>query len=418
MESRKDSTATSLAFLTSVIPALSATFIYREVFELERCGYNLHIYSLRRPERGELSAESLPLCERTYYLLPAKLLDVLAAHAYFACLHPLRYARAAWKMLTPHHHRFKDRIRSLLHFGEGVVLARKMQRDGITHLHVSYISHPASIGRVVHLLIGIPYSISAHTYDIWHERLLLPEKINEARFIACCSDAARTELIKYGRPEHASKIHVVYHGIDTRRFLPPVKGERDPRLILTVGRLDPVKGFEDLINACAELNRQGVEFVCEIVGEGPQRGDLATLIDQVGVSEKVHLKGAVLQENILAYYQRAAVFVLPCLTVQGIPNVLVEAMATGLPAISTNVSGITELIQDGTDGFLVPPRNPHVLAKRLKQLLQDGSLRKTMGEAAHAKICACFDNRNSIKPQMELFERECGVKPISRATEC
>ena len=243
-----------VAYLSGVIPALSETFIYREIFEVERRGYILHLYALHRPNRGTLSADSLPLCDRTYYLLPAKVTDVLAAHAYYACRHLLRYFCTIWKMLSPFHHHFKDRIRTFFHCGEGVVLARKMQKDSITHVHCQYIDHTASVARTIHLLTGISYSISAHTYDIWHDRLLLSHKLSEARFIVCCSASSRTELIKHGHPAHASRVHVVYHGVDTRLFVPPTEnGVRNKNLILTVGRLDPVKGFISLIEACREL---------------------------------------------------------------------------------------------------------------------------------------------------------------------
>lgn len=405
MESFSKQAHGKLACLDSVMPALSATFIYREVFELERRGFKVHIYSLHRPDPAKLSAESLPLYTRAYYLLPITLPDLIDAHAHYAFLHPLRYIGTLWRMLIPSHHRFKDRIRTLFHFGEGVVLAREMQKDAITHVHAQYISHPASVARVIYLLTGIPYSISAHTYDIWHERLLLPEKLGEARFVACCSEAARAELIKHGQPAHASKVHLVYHGVDTRRFIIPSDDSRSHNLILSIGRLDPVKGFVDLIHACAELEKKGIDFRCEIVGEGPEREHLSALINQNHLTARVVLQGAVPQEKILDYYHRAAVFVLPCLTMQGIPNVLVEAMASGLPVVSTSFSGVIELVENGVEGFLVQPGSPRELAERLKQLLQDPELRQKIGNAARAKACASFDNRTTIEPLTALLRK-------------
>jgi glycosyltransferase involved in cell wall biosynthesis len=400
-----------LAYLTSVIPALSATFIYREILELMRRGYTVHIYSIWKPDRGSLSAETLPMLDVTHYLQPVRLGELLRSHCHYILRQPACYLATLWQMLSPFHHRIKDRIRSLMHFGEAVVLARQMEVEGITHLHAHYASQPTSVARVVHLLTGIPYSFSAHAHDIWADRLLLREKLDEARFVACCSGCGKTELLKQGDPANASKVHLIYHGVDVRRFVPPQGDDRRGDLILAVGRLEDVKGFHHLVEACHQLWEQQVPFECRIVGEGDQRAHLTALIDRFQLGEWVHLAGAVTQERLLAHYHEATLLTIPCVAStdgrhDGIPNVFLEAMATALPVVTTPTGGITELIENEINGFLVPAASPKELADKLKELLLDHSLRKSIGAAARETICAHFDNRETIRPLLELFRKE------------
>lgn len=405
-----------LAYLGSGIPALSATFIYREIFELDRRGYPVAIYSIHSPDRRTLSAEALPLCDRTHYLLPVRIPLLLSSHFTTAMEAPRRYFGALFKMLTPRHESMRHRFRSLMHFGEGVVLARRMQADGVTHIHAHYASQPTSVARVVHLLTGIPYSFSAHAHDIWSDRLLLRQKLHEARFVACCSAHGRNELVRQGDPADSGKVTTVYHGIDVRRFIPPNNGIRSNDLILAVGRLDAMKGFHNLIAACHALKRSGIPFKCRIVGEGPERDHLSRLIARHGLDDEVTLAGAIPQEKLLSHYHEAALFVLPSVITathryDGIPNVLVEAMATGLPVISTPISGIPELINPGITGFLVQPDQPDDLACSIARLLTDDSLRHRVGMAAREQTSARWDNRKTSEPLIALF-REAGALPI------
>jgi glycosyltransferase involved in cell wall biosynthesis len=309
-----------------------------------------------------------------------------------------------------------------MHFGEGVVLARRMENDGVTHIHSHYASQPTSVARVVHLLTGIPYSCSAHAHDIWHDRLLLREKLDEIKFVACCSDCGRTELIRQGNPHVGEKVHLIYHGIDIRRFIPPESHLRKTQRILAVGRFEDVKGFPDLVTACHLLKQEGIPFECCIVGDGDERPRVEALIKKYDLANEIQLPGAVLQENLLQYYQEATLFALPCIPSKdgrhdGIPNVMLEAMATGLPIVSTSIGGVPELVEHDIDGLFVSPGNPKELAECLKRLLRDASLRERLGAAGRKKICSRFDNRKCIYPLVELFERECGLRSASSTAQ-
>lgn len=397
----------SLAYLSNFFPSLSETFIYREVLELKRRKMPVRCYSLRRPVLARLSQESVPLYEETFYLLPVPVGRLLAAHLSFLFGHPVKYFSCFVKMLCGTHHKLKDRWRSLMHFGEGVALARRMRQDGITHIHAQFASQSTSVARVVSLLTGIPYSFSAHAHDIWHDRILLPEKLQEARFVACCSQCGKNELIAQGRPEDAGKVHLVYHGIDVRRFTPPADGVRKDNLLLAVGRFESVKGFPNLVKACLLLKEQGVKFRCRIIGDGDEKELVTAMVQQHDLQDVVELPGAMTQEQLLAHYHEASVFVLPCIPDgtrhDGIPNVLAEAMATGLPLVTTPVGGILELVTPEKDTLLVKSGQVDELAATLGRILEDKPLRLQMGAAAHARVADCFDNRKTIEPLLDFL---------------
>ncbi len=311
-------------------------------------------------------------------------------------------------MLAGTHACAKDRLRSLMHFGEGVPLAQQMLRDGVGHIHAHFASQSASVARVVHLLTRIPYSFTGHAHDIWQDRLLMPEKLAEAAFVVTCSDNARRSLLAESPRDAPAKVHLVYHGLDVDNF-PYCNGdEREKNLILSIGRLTQTKGFPDLIAACGLLAARGFPFRCVIVGEGEERTRLEAMIEESGLSGKVSLAGALRQEEIRAYYRRAWVFALPCVDAadgnrDGIPNVLMEAMASGVPVIATANSGQAELIRHGTDGLLVPVHSPDRLAEALAAVCSNDALRERLSAAGRDKIVNSFDNRKTIEPLICLF---------------
>jgi glycosyltransferase involved in cell wall biosynthesis len=407
-----------LAYLSNVLPNLTETFIYREIFQLRDRGANVRTYSLRKPSPAHFSQEAFSIYSSTYYLLPVRLSTLLKAQLRFMVLSPVRYVRALWKMLEGTHNRAKDRVRSLLHFGEGVVLSDRMLSDGITHIHAHFASQSTSVARVVHLLTGISYSFTGHAHDIWHDRLLFPEKLLEARFAVTCSDMGRRHLLAQAGRDVSGKVHVVYHGlnVDSFPYVPGTEG-RERNLILSVGRLTAQKGFPDLIKACSLLKGRGMAFMCTIVGQGEDRDELERLIKAEGLSECVVLAGAVPQEGIKEYYRRAWVFALPCVDTHdgnrdGIPNVLMEAMAMGVPVVTTANSGQPELIEDGIHGFLVPTHSPSALADALVKLCDDEALRQKITHRARKRMEEEFDSRKTTEGLLELF-KQCipGSKP-------
>lgn len=400
-----------LAYLANFFPSLTETFIYREVIEVQGRGNDIKIYSLRKPNDSDISKEAINLYENTFYLLPVGLPNLLKCHIKFILCSPIRYTIGLWKMLTGTHKRFKDRARTLMHFGEGVVLADRMLKDKISHIHAHFASQSTSVARVIHLLTRIPYSFTAHAHDIWHDQLLLPEKLEEASFAVCCSEFGRQCLLKQANKDVSEKVHLVYHGLDSGKFVPPENNEkRQKNLILSVGSLGETKGFPDLIKACAILREQNFMFRCMIIGEGKLRPELEELINSYKLDRQVKLIGAIPQERIIKFYHIAWVFALPCIEINdgrrdGIPNVLMEAMATGVPVITTKTTAKPELIEDGRHGLLISPHSPVELADSIMKLCEDFNLRKRIQIEARKRMVNDFDSHNTIGPLINLFER-------------
>jgi glycosyltransferase involved in cell wall biosynthesis len=286
-------------------------------------------------------------------------------------------------------------------------LARDLRAHGVTHLHAHFAHAPAAVAYMAHLAGGVSFSFTAHAKDLY---TTLPRNLvlraRAARFVITCTEFNRhfLEGILGGSPV---PIHVLYHGTDISTFKP--NGHRPERgHIVSVGRLVPKKGYPHLIEALEHLNREGVPFACDVYGGGTLRDELTTLAGGSGLSTRVKFHGARLQGEILDAYRSAALMVLaPIVTDNGdrdgIPNVLVEAMACGVPVVSTRISGIPELIEDGVDGLLVEPGDPVALALALERVLTDADLAARLARAARGKVERLFDLSANSKMLADLF---------------
>jgi glycosyltransferase involved in cell wall biosynthesis len=242
-------------------------------------------------------------------------------------------------------------------------------------------------------------------------RTLLREKIERAQFVVTCAESNRRALGEVGGENACSKIFVHRHGTDLRRFRPVMPSVRRPgsvRHILACGFLASYKGFGYLVGACALLRDQGWKFECSIIGQGPQWKHLVRQIDQSGLSQQVQIVPPMPQFKLVDHYHKADVFVHPSVvTKRGnqdvIPNVLVEAMASGTPVISTRLGSIQELIQDGKNGVLVPPGDPLALAEAIVSLMHDDSKRERFVEAARQSVAELFDRRKNAEGLIQTF---------------
>ncbi len=262
------------------------------------------------------------------------------------------------------------------------------------------------------VMTGIPFSFSAHAKDIYTAKpRALREKIRAATFVATCTRANQDYLRRMADPDRRARIHLSYHGTNITKFQPSEATPKDdPPLILSAGRLVPKKGLPYLLRACGVLARSSREFRCVIVGEGPERGALEHEAARLGLGDLVSFRGRASQEELLGLYRRAAIFALPCTVLadgdrDGIPNVLMEAMAVELPVVSTAISGIPELIRSGHDGVLVPERDVDGLAGALERLLADATLRRRLGENARATVLEKFNSAANARSLAELFAR-------------
>jgi glycosyltransferase involved in cell wall biosynthesis len=394
-----------IGFLVKTYPKLSETFILGEILGLERQGMALRIFALQRPTDEVFHGATREVRASVRYLdaprwreLPA----VVFAHLATLAASPRRYlaalafARARGEAGWP---------REFVQAGR---LAYELPRAGIGHLHAHFAAEPASLAELVQRLSGISYSISAHAKDIYRSPPgALERKLRGAAFTVTCTECNREYLARIAGT--GARVYRAYHGVDLEKFSPRAPAV-DPSvpLVLSVGRLREKKGFATLIEACGRLADAGVAFRCEIVGYGPERDRLQALIDSKGLSGTVALVGKLTHEQVVEKYRAATVFVLPCQIAadgdrDGIPNVLLEAMAMRLPVVSTAVSGIPEAIEHGTNGLLVDPENASALAQAVRRLLLSPILRSTLGARGRITVLRRFSNESNLGLIRELL---------------
>jgi glycosyltransferase involved in cell wall biosynthesis len=402
-----------VCYILKRFPRLSETFILNEIRALERLGLELLIVSLLPREAGLQHSAVSEVQARVYYP-PAEWLEMfrtaLMPHIAVATTSPARYVKAAAKALWLGV-RYAHPITTLKSFMRAVFVAARCRRDNIRHLHAHFANAPTKVAYFVSILCNIPFSFTTHAKDLYlSSEDAICDRVGAAKFVLTCTKYNLDYVRGLVPAEHWHKVHLVYHGADLTAFSTYLRGDRPTGLIsaeaapviLSVGRLVPKKGMRCLISACALLRDRGVAFRCEIVGTGPLRNDLQRQIDDLSLGGKVILLGAMTHDDLVDVYGQATAFALVPQIAEngdrdGIPNVLVEAMAAGLPVVSTSVSGIPELIEDGRTGLLVPPNDPHAAAAALERLLQDSVARRQVSTAAQRQLKERFECWESTK---------------------
>ncbi len=399
----------TVGYIVSTWPRLSATFILNEVLAVERSGVPLRIFSIKDPDGEPVHARVAQVRARVTYLsLRRHWKSALQANLRLLCRQPGRYCRALLQAL-----RYRRWI-VLQRFFQAGYLAHELLREPVAHLHAHFAHAPAPVAMFTHQLTGIPYTFTAHAKDIYVETPpeLLRAEAQRAQAVITCTEYNRQYLSsQIGAASHG-KLHCIYHGLDLSQFQlawPRVSDAGSP-VILSVARLVEKKGLSDLIVAAGILRRRGRSFQVEIIGSGPLRQALEAQVMQLGLSDRVKLLGVQTYDMVCLAYQQASIFALPCVVTadgdrDGIPNVLLEAMGSGIPVVSTPVSGIPELIESERDGLLVPPSNPARLADVLDRLLTSPELRERLGRAARAKIEAHFSIDRSSTQLLALFQQ-------------
>lgn len=382
-----------------------------EVLALERRGVPLRIFSIKEPGNEPVHGDLRRVrAKATYLSLANNLKEVLHGNFATAFRHPLRYLRTLLRALL-----LNPRWSFLQSFLQAGYVADLLSSEAITHLHAHFATAPASVAMFTHHLTGISYSFTAHAKDIYFDTKpkLLRAKIRHSRAVVTISEYNRRHLTQLTNPAESAKVHCIYNGMDLRSYSNGRHGVNKLRVpsIVTVARLIEKKGIGDLISACQILRERGRSFQLEIIGKGPLRAALNTQVYLLNLQNMVRFRGALAQEAVREAYRQTDVFALPCVISEdgdrdGIPTVLLEAMACGLPVVSTRVSGIPELVESGRDGILVEPRNPEMLADALDRLLSDADLRKKLGQAASTKVTEKFSVERSVTKLLGLFQLE------------
>lgn len=402
----------SLAYLVSQYPAVSHTFILREVRALRGLGFAVRVASVNAPDRpsAELTAEERAEAAATFVVKAQGALAILGAHLRTLLRRPVGYARglvAALRLAG------LDPRRLLYHgcyFAEAVVVGAWMARGGLRHLHVHFATPASTVALLASRIFPIDFSITVHGPDEFYDApgFRLREKIAAARFLCCIGTYARSQLMHLSPVEHWDKIEVAPLGVDPCEFAPPpAAGSRPDFEILCVGRLVPAKGQHVLLAAVEELVREGRPVRLRLVGDGPDRAALERAVVARRLGAHVRFEGAVNQDGIRALYARADAFALASFA-EGVPVVLMEAMAMGVPCVSTRITGIPELIRDRIDGLLVAPSDPGELAAALRRLMDDPELRQGLGRAGRDRVRAHYDLARNTKRLAEIYRRQLG----------
>jgi glycosyltransferase involved in cell wall biosynthesis len=435
-------TVEQIAFLFPAFPNLHQTFVLWEVLALRRRGIPIALYSIKQPITKTQQPEGAALQGEVTYLPPTLAPAVLAANLAMLARSPRRYLSACagvvrgwwqdraagqqWqrtsiseaapdRQLTAAEYlrgRFNRSpvlylLKSLWLIPGAVWLGRDLRARGIVRLHAHWASYSATMALIVHWLFDIPFSFSAHAYDIYLVPRLLGVKVREAEFAVTCARINAEFLRALAGPAAHERVVVNYHGVGLDRFQPIARAPHAGLpCVVTCGRLEPYKGHHVLLRAIAALERP---TRCVIVGEGPQRRRLEQLARELGIADRVEFTGPVPQSRLAEIYAGADLFVLASVILERsgkrdvIPNVLAEAMAMRMPVVATDISGIGELISDGVTGRLVPPNDPRALAAVIDELLADEPQRRRLAQAGVERVQAEFDREHNIEALAELF---------------
>lgn len=401
-----------ILFLLKGYPRLSETFIAQEIKSLEEAGLSIDIVAMRRPTDDRVHPVHREIAAPVSYL-PEYLHD-----------EPWRVARSVasllarpgfWRGFAALARDFRrDPTRNRLRrFGQAATLASEISAD-ITRIHAHFIHTPASVARYASMMTGLPWSCSAHAKDIWTTPDWdLSEKLAEADWAVTCTRVGADHLTSLAPA--AKPARLIYHGLDLHRFasVSSLVASRDgsdpakPVQLLTVARAVEKKGLDILLQALAALPRD-LSWTWTHIGGGALTGTLNQQAQTLGIADRCAFLGARDQTDVLQYYRRSDIFVLPCRVADdgdrdGLPNVLIEAASQGLPAISTPVSGVPELIEDGVDGLLTPADDVHALADALLRMIREPLLRQRLGKAALRKVHQNFDHHVAVKELRGLF---------------
>jgi glycosyltransferase involved in cell wall biosynthesis len=392
----------TVAYVMSRFPKLTETFILAELEAMDRAGVRVELHPLLRQTGEPVQPAAERWVERAHYL-PFLSLPILRSQWRFLRdpQHRRRYVKALLDMLAGTWRSPNFLLGGIGIFPKVVHASLEMVDEGVEHVHCHFANHPALAGWLIHRLVGIPYSFTAHGSDLHVDRTMLATKVAEAAFVVTISQDNRSVIEATAGPTSSAKVSVIHCGVDPAAFQPVERDRGGPLRIVAVGTLHEVKGHVHLIDACRLLVERGVDVTCRFIGDGPDRDALAARIAEHDLTGRVALVGRLTSDAVARELADADVLVAPSVPTrggkrEGIPVVLMEAMAAGLPVVASRLSGIPELVTDGVSGLLVPPGDPTALADALQRLAGDADLRSRLGDEGRATVLRDFDvDRNA-----------------------
>ncbi|MCI0602884.1 glycosyltransferase family 4 protein [bacterium] len=395
-----------VGYVLRKFPVLSETFILNEILALEAQGISVTIFSMYHSNPPRFH-EDLPKLKATVYYIP----EILEP------ANCMKYASQAARRFGK---KFTSALRSVLikanpsllwRFLQSTYVADKAAQLRLSHLHAHFASRASTVAQLAARMSGIPYSFTAHAFDIFShnvKRKVLADKMGNAKFVVTVSDFNK-KYLESAVNGASSRLSRIYNGIDMTRYSPNDEVPAGPFSIVSVGRLVEKKGHYLLIEACAHLKQKGIDFVCQIVGTGRLRLDLQALIEKSGLKEQVRLLGTHTQLEVVARYRAAHIFVLPCRVDSegnrdGLPVAIVEALACGLPVVTTPTTGIPEVIKHGVNGLLIPDNDVIALVEAIESLIQNPSFYHQLRSNARESVLRNFDIRKTVLAIQKLLD--------------
>jgi glycosyltransferase involved in cell wall biosynthesis len=388
------------AYIFERFPSFGQTFCYREVAELYRQGIAPPVFSIRNPKDEPAQDWDARIVKRVHYLPDEKeLLDDVRRASKQGKLTPgIIAALDEWGRRT-----------DFLRLYQAVYVGLRLKEKGITHVHAHFAGMAARTAFWIAKFFPITFSFTAHANDIFAPRdfeIGLDKLVGASRVIVTETDYAE-KFLQERFPEYADRIHRIYNGLNLAEF-GRASFSSDPPLIIAIGRLIAKKGFANLIRACALLVEHGRPFRCEIFGDGPLENQLRAKIDELGLEERIQLPGPKPQQDIRARLAAASVFVMPSVPepeggMDNLPTVIMEAMATGLPVVSTRIGGIPEMVVENETGFLVQPGDVVALADAIERVTNDQSLGQRLGQAGYDRAQKLFSIEKNVRDLYALL---------------
>ncbi len=389
-----DRTGGPIAYLTGEYPKVSHTFIQREVAALRGLGADILTCTIRRADPKDVvgsdqkAEEAATFCVLEQARAPLRL---IRAHLAAIRRAPGRWFSALRLAVRTRSPGAKALLYQLFYFLEAGVLAQHLKQKGVVHLHNHFGNSSCSVAMLCSEISGIPFSFTEHGPAIFFEpmRWRIDEKSARARYIVSISHFCRSQLMLFSDQAHWSKISIVHCGVQPENYGRKPRGKFGKRLLF-VGRLDAVKGVPLLLDAFAAAFAKHPDATLTVVGDGPARAGLETRAKALAVSGAVTFSGYQAQDAVAAMLEDADLLVLPSFA-EGVPVVLMEAMASHIPVIASRVAGVPELVEDGVTGYVISPGDVDTLADRIDQLLANPALCKRMGQAGRSVIATDFN---------------------------
>ncbi len=431
-----------IAYLFPLFPVINQTFTLAEVVWLKERDYDIRLYSLlSRVDHSLQQAEARGLIDETHYcpgyasadlwkpfvralrrdfggvmklfgtVLSAWRRHVPTARGTKGLPGPETFGLEDWLDVLYRGNKWFYLLKNWMMVPHAIYLSEVFQRDGVPHVHCHWATYPATVAMLVKQWCGIPYSVTAHAYDIHMMPWMLPAKLEAADFFVTCADYNRRYLASMVAPQVSRRIVLNYHGTNLQRFQPgPRRPGKDFRVV-SVGWFKEYKGFHFIVDAIARLVQQGIDASLHLAGDGPQKGYLVEQAKRLGISDRVVFHGYLDHDRLLSLYRDCDVYAMGSIEMTNfgrqdvIPNVIAEAMAVGLPIVSTRMGGIPELVEDGVSGIMVPQRDPTALAAALARIAGDPELAARLRSAAHARVADIWDRNKNLEALARVFDQ-------------